>query len=205
MSNYFCRAAPVKEKPQCCMATTPNCNASQNRDSSAEGVKKCLYVVKEEKTIISNSQVIKNVSASIYYSADIEVCGIPERLHEDCKFLLVQVASALNLRLPYHSISISQRVHGKNGMRSIVGRLPPVLAEEFLKRAKQRVLTLKDVGFDISLMQPNMLVSVNRYFSPIVQGQVNWKARRPNEDKFSIRDGKKMILKCKLSNTALEI
>ncbi|KAF8773588.1 Homeobox protein OTX1 like protein [Argiope bruennichi] len=188
MSNYYYIKPEVNEDSQCIIATYQNSNPSRNSCSSIEDTKKCLYLVKEEKTIIGSSQVIKNVSASIYYSTDIEVCGIPEQRDEDCKFLLVKLAAALNLHLPYYSISDSQRVHGRSGMRSIVGRLPPVLAEELLKRAKQRILTLKDIGFDIGFMQPNRFLSVNRYLLPIVQGQVNWRAKRPNGDKFSIRN-----------------
>ncbi|GFS29853.1 uncharacterized protein NPIL_235041 [Nephila pilipes] len=161
-------------------------------EAFSESLKKYLFLYKETERMINAD---KNVTL---YSISIEICGIPEYKDEDCRSLMVKVASALDMNLPYTDIQNAQRVskkYAKTGVRSIVSTLSPKATDEFLSRAKLKLVTLNDIGYGFDFLQRNVVLLVNKLLSPITQGQTDFKIKAENKSSCSFRsNGKKIIL-----------
>ncbi|GFR19841.1 uncharacterized protein TNCT_235011 [Trichonephila clavata] len=160
-----------------------------------ESLKKCLLLYKETEIIMKNSNVDKNVTQEVLYYVSIEICGVPEYRSEDCRSLVLKVAHALGMNLFYTDIKDAKRFSGrctKIGVRSIICSLPPMATEEFLNRAKLKVLTLKDIGYGFDFLHRNMIISVNRFISPIIPNSTDSKVKTENKGSCCFQaDGKK--------------
>lgn len=77
-------------------------------------------VIKQKDDIITNLTERMNETEQYSRANNVEVFGIPEVRNEDCKSLIVDVASELNVNVTTDDISVAHRLPKREGIPSIV-------------------------------------------------------------------------------------